>query len=511
MYSSGYLRLWAATFALLAAADRSFGDGPATPIERLIIIYQENRSFDHYYGTFPGVNGILAPGGGIKPELVGLQKNASGVAYGPGNPMPGFSAIPAGLPNRPFLLRTYYPSSSSTADPTHTFSDMRRQAGWTQSGPQLGPFAMDRFVAFGNTGPLVLGYYEQADIPRYWALAAEWTLADNFFQAAWGPSNLNYMMLIAGRPIRTSNGLLDQVTGSGRPPQTHRNIGDLLNDAGVSWAWYVGPGDEDTPVFDGGPFRYYANVNPAYAAAHFRKYSRFLQDMAGGNLPAVSFVQTFCFSEHAGFGDCYEDVFDSQEFVGNLVQSLQASSAWPTAAILVTYDECGGFWDHVSPPQHVDVVDGNAYDGTTHLDGRFYPVLGDGPRVPLLVVSPFARRHHVASGPYDSCSITRFIEDNWNLPRLNTGTTDVTRDATTNPLNQFGDVFLFPTLRGDANCDGAVSVSDIGAFVLALTDTVSYVAQFPDCSLLNSDVNEDAAVTVSDIGPFVQRITSQRP
>src|SRR5262249_9193336 len=179
-------------------------------------------------------------------------------------------------------------STVQTSDPTHNFTPMRQQAGWTQTGPQFGPFAMDHWVSAGNTGPLVLGYFDATDIPRYWALAQQWTLADNYFQAPWGPSQLNYQYLIAGRPIRTSTGLLDQVTGTGRPTQTHTNVGDLLNTAGVSWAWYVGPDDESTSAFDGGPFQYFAVASDAaYRAAHFRKYSRFLSDVSGGTLPSV--------------------------------------------------------------------------------------------------------------------------------------------------------------------------------------------------------------------------------
>lgn len=489
--------------AIVCAAGAGATPPASTPIERVIIIYQENRSFDHYYGTFPGANGILGANGQLKPELVGLQKNTSGVAYGPGNPMPAYQLVPGGLPNQPYHLSSYYPSSVNSPDPTHLFNDMRNEAGWTSGGPQYGPFAMDRYVARGNTGPLVLGYYGQADIPRYWALASQYTLADNFFQSAWGPSNLNYVLFIAGRPIRTSSGTLDQVTGSGRPLQSHKNIGDLMNAAGVSWAWYVGPGDEDTSSFDGGPFAYYANVDGAYRAEHFRKFSRWQSDLAAGTLPSVCFVQTFCFSEHAGTGGCYEDVYASQEFVGNLVQSIQTSSAWPTCTVFITYDESGGFWDHVSPPQYTAVVDGNTYNGTTHPDGRFYPVLGCGPRVPLLVISPFARRGNIAHAPYDTCSITRFIEDNWGLPRLNAGTADVTRDALSVTLNVGRDIFTFPGTTGDVNCDGAFNNFDIDPFVLALLDPAGYAAQFPFCDRLNADIDQDGLVNNFDIDPFV--------
>ncbi|MFQ5502377.1 MAG: phospholipase C [Phycisphaerae bacterium] len=437
-----------ALLSLLIPAMAARGASPTlTPIKRVIIIYQENRSFDHYYGTFPGVNGILSPDGQIKPELMGLQVDGQGIPFDTtSNPMPGFQAIPPGLANEPFHLSTYYPSSVKTADPTHGFDTMRTQAGWTSNGPQLGPFPMNRFVSAGNTGPLTISHYSQADIPRYWSLATEWTLADNYFPAAWGPSQLNYQYLIAGRPMATTDGKLDQVTGSGRPAQTHRNIGDLMNDAGVSWAWYVGPGDEDIPTFDGGPFKYFANAqnDPAYQAEHFRKFSQLLSDIANDTLPSVCFIQTWCFSEHAGFGSCNEPVFNCQDFVADLVVTLQGSGAWKDAAILITYDEGGGFWDHASPPQYIDVIEGQTYDGTVHADGLFYPVIGDGVRIPLLVISPFAKRGQIARGQYDACSITRFIEDNWSLSRLNAGTTDVTRDVQVAALNAFCDVFNFP-------------------------------------------------------------------
>lgn len=476
----------------------AIADPPTTtPVQRIIIIYQENRSFDHYYGTFPGANGIMqADGVTLKSALVGLQKNAAGVAYNTStNKMPASGVIPSGIPNQSFPLATYYPSTVNTSDPTHSFDPMRNQAGWTSGGPQMGPFNMDHWVSAGNTGPLVLGYFTQADIPRYWALAQQYTLADNYFQAPWGPSQLNYQYLIAGRPIRTSTGLLDQVNGSGRPAQTQKNIGDLLNTAGVSWAWYVGPDDEGTSSFDGGPFAYFSvSLNDAnYRANHYRKYSRFLTDIANGTLPSVCFVQTFNNSEHAGSGG--NPVWTCQNFVGDLVNSLISSSAWPTSAIFITYDECGGWWDHVSPAQYVDTIDGNVYDGTTHGDGKFYPVLGDGPRVPLLVISPFAKRSNIAHGHYDSCSLTRFIEDNWNLGRLNQGTADLLRDSQVATLNSGCDLFNFPGLL-----DGlpALTTGDIPPFVEVLLGN--------DTDLLHrcyADLTNDGVVDARDIRPFV--------
>ena len=498
----------------LLAATPAFADPPAaTPVQRIIIIYQENRSFDHYYGTFPGANGILQPNGQLKPELVGLQKNSFGVAYNTTTTqMPGYGAVPSGLPNQPYPLATYYPPNVQTADPTHDFTPMRREAGWTTPpGPQMGPFGMDHWVDAGNRGSMTLGYFTQTDIPRYWVLAQQWTLADNYFQAPWGPSQLNYQFLIAGRPMQLADGTFPQVntTSSAAPySQTHRNIGDLLNAAGVSWAWYVGPGDECISNYDGGPFGYFAVANnAAYKAAHFRKYSRFQSDLAGGTLPSVCFIQTFPYSEHAGSGSghCgfstdYFPVDVCQTFVGDLVDSLIASSAWPTSAIFITYDECGGWWDHVSPSQYTDTISGNAYDGTTHGDGKFYPVLGNGPRVPLLVISPFAKRANIAHGMYDSCSLTRFIEDNWNLGRLNQGTGDLLRDSQVAPLNASCDFFNFPGLLDGSP---ALTVNDIPVFVDVLLGID--VNATHRCY---ADMTNDGIADGRDIAPFVAALSS---
>ena len=178
-----------------------------------------------------------------------------------------------------------------------------------------------------------------------------------------------------------------------------------------------------------------------------------------------------------------------------MVDSLIASSAWPNSAIFITYDECGGWWDHVSPTQYIDTIEGKTYDGTTHGDGMFYPVLGNGPRVPLLVISPFAKRSNIAHGQYDSCSITRFIEDNWNLGRLNQGTGDLLRDSQVATLNAFCDVFNFPGLL-----DGSPSLTpgDIPVFVEVLlgndTDPLHHCY---------AELTNDGVVDARDITPFV--------
>jgi phospholipase C len=198
------------------------------------------------------------------------------------------------------------------------------------------------------------------------------------------------------------------------PSQTLPTIGERLSEKGISWAWYSGGWNDALaghphPVFQyhHQPFAYFAAYADGTEAKkkHLLDEEEFWTAVKAGTLPAVSFVKPIGpLNEHPG----YADVISGQEHIAKMVDAIMASPQWKSTAIIVTYDENGGRWDHVAPP----VVD------------RW----GPGTRVPAVIISPYAKRGYVDHTQYDTTSILRFIETRWNVAPLGT------RDAAANDL-----------------------------------------------------------------------------
>ncbi len=417
--------------------------GPFDKLNHIVVIFQENRSFDSIYGSFPGADGLANAGASTR------QVDRNGVPYdtlpqpidtnlAPPAPDPRF---PAALPVAPFDLARYVPPNERHGDPVHRFY---------QEQFQIHGGRMDQFVAWTNVGGLVMGYYDATNLPEG-RLAQQFTMADRFFHAAFGGSFLNHFWLIcACTPVFPDapdsakaqlgpNGELVKdgfVTPDGfvvntaytvntpHPPaadpaqlvpnQTMPTIGDRLSERGISWAWYSGGWNDAVagradPLFQyhHQPFAYfarYADGTPE-RAAHLKDEQDFLAAVRSGSLPAVSFVKPLGpDNEHPG----YASLLQGQQHVADLVRAIQGSPIWRDTAIIITYDENGGFWDHVAPP----VID------------RW----GPGTRVPAIIISPYAKRGFVDHTEYDTTSILRTIEERWGLEPLGT------RDATANDL-----------------------------------------------------------------------------
>ncbi|MEY2336111.1 alkaline phosphatase family protein [Acidithiobacillus ferrianus] len=455
-------------------------------IEHVVVIFQENRSFDHYFGMFQPKNGrrvvnLLNVQGQLDPRFIGLQKNPAGIAYD-SLPLPldvpGFSMVQ--LPNQPFHMAPYIPAKGNVHwDPRHRFFRMMAEihngkmnrfvalAGGSKrhlSRDEFKKMSAERmaFDLARPSGP-VLGYYTGADLPFYHRVAHQYTLFDHFFQAMSGGSTGNALYLAAARSCvnpgaprdacapfdpkvaglehaffdlpynheRTLVNDLPPVQGPTNaddvkaleiapPPeaQTYDNIGDRLDGAKVSWAWYnenwnqvkpwalktaFGPGDGSAVIDTGqlyvahhNPFQYYPRWPEYVKAGHLRDSDDFLADAHSGKLPGVSFIKaSAAHDEHpANCAPAY-----GMEWVERLVRAVAEGPAWGKTAIFITYDEGGGFWDSL-PPKIVD-----AY--------------GFGTRIPALLISPWARQglvdHHLAS----TASILKFIAIRFGLQALN--------------------------------------------------------------------------------------------
>jgi phospholipase C len=405
-------------------------------INHIVVIYQENWSFDSLYGHFPGANGLDNAGpttpqvdkDGKPYEILPQPLNTN---FSPAVPDPRF---PADMAVAPFDTTKFVGANQLTGDLVHRYY---------QEQYQINGGKMDKFVAWSDAAGLVMSYYDATNMPEG-KLAQQYVMMDNVFHSAFGGSFLNHQFLIcACAPtwpdapasivaqlgpdgIMTKDG---QVTPDGYavntsysinsphpsnitdtsmlvPEQTATTIGDRLNDAGVSWAWYSGGWDNAIighadPLFQfhHQPFAYYANYadDTPGRAAHLKDESDYYTDVLSGQLPAVTFIKPLGpNNEHPG----YATLLSGQTHVADLVGAIQNSKYWNDTAIIITYDEHGGRWDHVPPP---------AIDKW-----------GPGIRVPAIVVSPFAKKSFVDHTQYETDSILKLIEERWNLQPLGT-------------------------------------------------------------------------------------------
>jgi acid phosphatase len=450
-------------------------------IETIVVLYAENRSFDNLYGLFPGANGLqnvlpdaarqIDRDGTVLPELPPIWEGLTA----PGVKPPISEARTAHLPNAPFAIDNPKRFNLSLAVATH---DLVHR--FYQNQMQINGGRNDRFVAYGDSGALVMGHYDSSML-ALWNVAQKYVLADNFFMGAFGGSFMNHIYLacacvaeypkadkspakseisavepdgvslkvtadspksaLQGIPIFVNDkGLTPDFyavntmqppyqpsgikpTKGGDPrfanpnspmvlvPQTQTTIGDLLSTKGITWAYYAGAwraaleGRNSTPTpnftYHHQPFNYFANYAPGTAARaeHLRDGGlfggEFIKAIDSGTLPQVTFYKPQGnLNEHPG----YADVLAGDEHLAELVRHLENSPQWPHMLVIVTYDENGGFWDHVAPPK----------------GDRWGPAI----RIPTLIISPFAKRGTVDHALYDTGSILRLITRRFDLPML---------------------------------------------------------------------------------------------
>ena len=417
-------------FALLPALSHA-----NSPIEHIVVIYLENRSFDNLFGLFPNANGLKEAKNALP------QVDEFGQVY---KTLPALSdkRFPENLENKPFNIENYVKLNEKHPDLTHRFFINQMQINGGKN---------DRFAQLSSAGGLTMGYYDLSKT-ALWQYAKEFTLVDNFFQAAYGGSFLNHQWLICActpefkdAPIELRQWKIDAETGkitkepivtedgyavatiqphyspfhakyaeNRLPPQYQPTIGDRLSEKGISWAWYAGGWDnavanketDDNFQYHHQPFVYYANYAPETAARaeHLKDKTQLFADLKT-NFPKVAFFKPAGNkNQHPG----YATILDADNEVKEIVEAIRQSPIWSSTAIIVTYDEYGGFWDHVAPPK---------------ID-RW----GMGTRVPTIIISPFAKKNHVDHTLYDTTSILKFVENRFDLEPLSN------RDAAANGL-----------------------------------------------------------------------------
>ncbi|NJD58346.1 MAG: hypothetical protein C3F13_04850 [Anaerolineales bacterium] len=350
-----------------AAADTS-AHLPTTPIQHLVVVMQENHTFDNYFGTYPGANGI--------PTDVKMPVD-------PSNPSAGY-------------VSPWHIGNSTITDLSHsssTFAD------------QFNNGKMDGFVSALNArnqdGKLAMGYYNGSDIPYYWNLADNYVLFDQFFSSAKDGSSANHMYWVMGSSPVVPKGVNLSDVLANTP-----TIFDSLQAAGVSWKFYVqnydptityrdvyNKGNRESQVIWVPLLNFDRFIDDPTLSSHIVDLSQYFSDLDNGTLPAVSYIVPSGASEHPP-----SSLMSGQRFVKSILQELERSSAWDSSAFLLLYDDWGGWYDHVTPPQ----VDEFGY----------------GPRVPGILVSPYAKASYIDNTVLDFTSVLKFIEQNWNIAPL---------------------------------------------------------------------------------------------
>ena len=468
-----------------------------TPIKHLVVIFQENVSLDHYFGTYPNA----------KPNLDG-----SVYFLGAKPDTPTVNGLTPGLlthnPNstQPFRLDR---SQNLTCDMNHDYTpeQLAFDGGLMDKFPEntspAGGCPQANLVQYG-TG-ITMGYYDGNTVTALWNYAQFFALSDNSYGTTFGPSTPGALNLISGqtwgvdKSINTGGDVVaDSVIGDPDPLfddcsgneqvsmlASNKNVGDLLNAKEITWGWFQG-GFKPTSApgvipavcaatlarLDGvvvksysphhEPFQYYASTsNPHHLpptsvamigqtdqANHQYDLSDFWNAALAGNLPAVSFLK----APRAQDGHPNNSTpLDEQQFLVTTINALESLQEWNETAVVIEWDDSDGWYDHQlgqivnQSATPADALTGPGMCGTgANALGGFQARCGWGPRIPLQIVSGWAKKNFVDHAFTDQSSILRFIEDNWDLGQINDSF-----DALAGPLTNmfdfkhFRDILVF--------------------------------------------------------------------
>ncbi len=359
--------------------------GAAIPIDHIVVVMMENRSFDHYFQKLPEYG----------------QKDA---AVAPANfSNPDGAKVPV-----PIYHRTDAPPDKG---PAYCFVDTSH--GYVPSHQEANGGKMDGFVIANEgsheqpvhgtpdmlSGARAMGYYDQTDLPFYYWLANEFAIGDHYHASVLGPTLPNRMYLLSS----TSDGYAVNLP--------HDKKTDTV-------AEYVAEREVDWKLYASGLPSYAVFINKYIAEKddHIRKIDAFYADVAAGTLPPLAYVEPQLAKGGHDSNDEHPpaDAQLGQQFAAKVVDTIAKSPYWAHAVVFITYDEHGGLFDHVPPPKACAPD-----DLSVALDGGEKPTFANlGIRVPFIVVSPYAKKHFVGHHVYDHTSINRFIEARFVLPAL---------------------------------------------------------------------------------------------
>lgn len=341
----------------------------ATPIKQVIVIMQENHSFDNYFGTYPTANGTIGN------EVISEIQRVNG--------LPRNLCLPYGSR----CLSPYPANADSTENPIE---------GALTYEQDYNNGRMDGFAA--NSGPQSMAYFDYRQISAYWDYAEEYGLAENYFASALTTTTPNRLLLLSSDTLVSSN--------YGPPPYTAYSgtILGQLSSHNITWGYfdYLKSYDSPSNVY---PINYISGLGQD-DLNRVKDISAFFEDLSDGrNLPSVNFVNAIgsnMFDEHPP-----SNVTAGEMWTVSVVNAVMCSRYWSSSVIFITYDEGGGYFDHVPPPQVLEIDHGFSR-----------PLHGYGQRVPLLVISPYAKENYVSKTLLNHMSLLKFIDYNWNLSPL---------------------------------------------------------------------------------------------
>jgi len=425
-------------------------------VEHVVFLMHENRSFDHYYGTYKGVRGFDDP-----TALPGVfsQRWAGGSGSSPTTLLP-------------FHLDTATTDAECTYDLSHDWD--AQHYCWNQG-------RMDRFVSTHTlaefegpqNGVLTMGYYTRQDLGYWYALADAFTICDNYHCSVRGPTHPNRLHALSGTidpagheggPVILTGSASDLI-GSAR----WRTMPEELESKGVSWKVYNPPGSAYQPsnglsiaVSDNILLYFERHVSdpssPLYQKAFGPTFPNdFRRDVANGELPAVSWVvPPVGYDEHPPSPPAAGQWF-ANEVIGALVSNPKV---WAKTVLFIMYDENDGFFDHVPPPNPAPGTPGE-FLTADHLPAGNAGIagpIGFGFRVPMLVVSPFSRGGYVCSDVFDHTSQLQFLEQRFGVtvPNVSAWRRQTAGDLTSTLQLAAGADTSFPTLPSTTAHDAMV-------------------------------------------------------
>jgi phospholipase C len=493
---------------------------PQAAIKHVVVIFGENISFDHYFGTYPNAANTggtsFTAAAGTPTNINNYSTNPTLLTANPNLNAANLVSASNSVPSNPFRLG---PNQAGTADQDHNYGP--EQVAFDAGKMDLFPLSVgtaDTSAMVSETAApaevgttaLTMGYFDGNTVTGMWNYAQHYSMNDHSFGTTFGASTQGAINLISGQTngakvilAGAASGTVSDGQGgltligdedpaydvcsstSATVQMTSKNIGDLLNTANVSWGFFEGGFNLSLTNSNGTttcnrssaavnipgtplkadyiphhqPFQYYASTaNPTHirpasvavigtaadtgstTANHQYDTADFNAALAAGNLPAVSFLKAPGFQDaHAG----YSDPLDEQTFVVTEINAIEASQFWANTAIIIAYDDSDGWYDHLNQlvngsqstadAAFCNVAPSLAGVTTTNaVQGR----CGYGPRLPLLVISPWAKANYIDNTVTDQSSIARFIEDVFlSSQRLGTGSYDSTAGTLMNMFN----------------------------------------------------------------------------
>ena len=424
------------------------GCSKITDIEHVVILTQENRSFDHYFGSYRGVRGFSDSSNAFQ------------------QPDPANTTISPVGTLLPFHLDTTNSNAACTHDITHDW--VPQHQSW--DGGKMDGFVSSRLPINSSDATLSMGYYTRADLPYDYALADAFTICDNYFCSVIGPTDPNrlYAMAASLDPDGKNGGPILQTIVANRSAMygrlTYTTMPEQLQAKGISWKVYSSP---DVNVLGGilsdNVLSYFKNYQDPSSVLHQNAFGPqfpvdFLADIASGNLPQVSWlVGSVLTSDHPPAPSLF-----GENILSLIVAALMANPAlWAKTVLFVNYDENGGFFDHVPPvtaPPGTpgEYVTAPAFpDPTVAGNPAISGPIGLGFRVPMLIISPFSRGGFVSSDLFDHTSVLRFLETRFGaeVPNLSAWRRATVGDLTSafNFKNPDQSIPNLPsTIQGDA-------------------------------------------------------------